>query len=664
MDSPSRKASVDVYQAGDLTIDVGRQTVNRAGVDIPLPRLSFDVLVALAEAHPRMLSIEELMESVWAPAVVNAETVSQRILLLRHALGDQSQTPRYIVGVRGRGYRFDAPVSKEPLPTPRGVLHPTPVPAEADKLPIIPTASARPAQAERFGLRRIRQQYPVPGAVLTLLGAMLVIVGSLLWFARRSGHEQAPGTSAATIPRVPSDTVSAPPTVPERSIAVLPFVDMSEQHDQEYFADGLTDELIELLANAPDLRVPARTSSFFFKGQHASVADIAKALNVSHLLEGSVRKSGHTIRITVQLIRADNGYHVWSNSYDRDIGDVFKVQDEIAAGVADTLKARLTPTRHIASRGTSNTEAYDQFLLGRKFHDLDNDENYMRSITAYRRSITLDPKFAAAYAGLAMSEADLADSASDAVGFKRAAAAAEQAIALAPEEADGYAARGYLRTNWEWDWMGAKADFSHALALDPENSQVQRRYGQLLGDLGLLPDSFVALKKATALDPLSHTAWITLGYDLLNSQDLGAAHEALRRGLEIQPDESHGLYALGRLQMREGKAAEALATFRRIVDIDSFRLHGIAMAEHTLGHNKASQQALDKLIATDARGAAYQIAVVCAWRGARDKAFEWLERAYLQRDGGLADIKIDAFLADLRGDPRYKALLIKMNLPV
>ena len=152
MDSPGRASVRDCYYAGDLVIDVGRHTVNRAGIDIPLPRLSFDVLVALAEAHPRMLSIEELMESVWAPAVVNAETVSQRILLLRHSLGDHSASPRYIVGVRGRGYRFDAPVSREPVPTPPGVLHRTPEPADADKPPIIPTASAKTVKTERSWL--------------------------------------------------------------------------------------------------------------------------------------------------------------------------------------------------------------------------------------------------------------------------------------------------------------------------------------------------------------------------------------------------------------------------------------------------------------------------------------------------------------------------------
>jgi serine/threonine-protein kinase len=250
----------------------------------------------------------------------------------------------------------------------------------------------------------------------------------------------------------------------------------------------------------------------------------------------------------------------------------------------------------------------------------------------------------------------------DAAQMKRAEAAANMAVALAPEQADGYAARGFVRSTYSWDWAGAQSDFAKALALDPTDSTVQRRFGSLLASLGRLPQAVVAVRKATALDPLWNPAWEHLGRYLMFSRDFAGAHEALDRALEIQPESPYGLNDLGQLLLLEGDAAEALAIFRKDVD-DDFRLSGIAMAEHTIGRAKESQQALDELIAKYAHGSAFQIAESYAWRGEKDKAFDWLERAYQQRDGGLAEIKGDPPLASLRGDRRYKALLHKMNLP-
>jgi TolB-like protein len=450
--------------------------------------------------------------------------------------------------------------------------------------------------------------------------------------------------------------------ITDKSIAVLPFVDMSEKHDQEYFSDGLSEELIDMLTKVPELRVPARTSSFYFKGKQTTIADIAKALSVAHVLEGSVRKSRNTLRITAQLIRVDNGYHVWSETYDRKLDDIFKIQDEIAGAVVTALRVHLLPTQPVVSHGTLNAEAYNQLLLGRQFQNRGTLDDRRRAVEAYSKAIALDPNYAAAEAGLAYAGAYVSDLTGDVAGIKRAEAAADRAVALAPEQADGYAARGFVRSVFSWDWAGAQSDFAKALALDPADSTVQRRFGSLLASLGLLPQAVVALRKATALDPLSNSAWEHLGRYLTFSRDFAGAHEALHRALEIQPESPYGLNDLGELLLLEGNGAEALAMFRKVVNED-LRLSGIAMAEHTVGRAKESQQALDELIAKYAHGSAFQIAESYAWRDEKDRAFEWLERAYQQRDGGLAEIKGDPPLASLRGDRRYKAFLHKMNLP-
>jgi Tfp pilus assembly protein PilF len=375
-----------------------------------------------------------------------------------------------------------------------------------------------------------------------------------------------------------------------------------------------------------------------------------------------VRKDGNTIRVTVQLIRADNGYHVWSKSYDRDLTGIFQVQDDIAHAVVEALKVKLAPTQHVSSHRTSNIEAYNEFLLARQFHDRGNLEGYRRSIEAYRKAVALDPSYGAAYAGLAISEAYLADDSGDAAGMKRAQAAAEKAIALAPDEADGYAARADLRASFGWDWAGAQADLERALVLDPTDGEVRRLYGDVLASLGRLPEAIAAYRRATELDPLSSPTWGGLGWYLMQSRDLAGAHEALRRALEIEPGSALSLGYLGTLQLLEGKAAEALATSRKITSDEVFRLFGISRAEHMLGNEKESDRALEELIVKHAKDSAYQIALVFAQRGQKDEAFEWLERAYMQRDGGLAEIKVDLLLSDLRSDPRYQAMLRKMNL--
>lgn len=497
--------------------------------------------------------------------------------------------------------------------------------------------------------------------VLLLIAAVAVIGGGYvavdkLWLSKRSAADAR--TASATLHgRSPLQSA-----IPEKSVAVLPFVDMSEKKDQEYFSDGLSEELIDLLAQVQDLRVPARTSSFAFKDKTDDVPSIAQKLRVANVLEGSVRKAGNTLRVTVQLIRADTGYHLWSRTYDRELKDIFKVQDEIAAAVVEVLKAKLAPVQAATAYRSSNTEAYNQYLLGKRFHSRGNLDGWRRAIDAFHNAIALDPDYAAAYASLALSEYVRADSTGDAAGERQAMADAETAVTLAPQEADGYASRGVLRMNISWDWNGAEGDLEKARTLDSASEKVQGNYATLLGRLGRLPEAIAVGRRATEIDPLSAIAWSNLALYLTFHRDYSAAHEALRRCLEINPESSYGGHHMAILWLLEGNAAEALATARRI-GVAFFRLTDVTMAEHSLGHARESQQALDELIAKHAADGAYQVAEALAWRGEKDKSFEWLERAYNQRDGGLSEVKVDLLLDRLHGDARFKSLLKKMSLP-
>jgi serine/threonine-protein kinase len=450
---------------------------------------------------------------------------------------------------------------------------------------------------------------------------------------------------------------AAAPAIDPHSIAVLPFVDMSQQRDQEYFSDGLSEELLNLLAQLPQLKVIARTSSFSFKGKEADVATIARTLNVAHVLEGSVRKSGNTLRVTAQLIRASDSTHLWSQTYDRELTDVFKLQDEIAAAVVEALKVKLLPGQDMSNaHRSSNAEAYNQYLLGRSFSERENPDGWQRAIAAYQKALALDPGFGAAQAALSESRARLADSLGDEAMKAQAIADADQAIAIAPQLAEGYLSRATSRLSFKRDWSGAEADYQRALALDPGASGVR-----MLIARGDLPAAIAILRQAIEIDPLAAGEWGQLGRMLNAAGDFQAARAALDRSLEISPESNVTLFHRGMNELLQGRAAESLPYFRKAGS--GYGGAGRAMAEHSLGNAETAQRELDAEIAEFSQGGAYQIAEVYAWRGEKDKAFEWLERAYAQNDGGLTFIKADPLMKPLHSDPRYAAFLRKMGIP-
>ena len=499
----------------------------------------------------------------------------------------------------------------------------------------------------------------IPSAARWPLWAWVVGALALLGFAYFALRGFA--ISTRTTASLPASAAQS--AIPENSIAVLPFVNMSSDKEQEYFSDGLTEQMIDLLGQLPDLRVTARTSSFYFKDKNETIASIAKQLKVAYVLEGSVRKAGKHLRITAQLIRADSGYHLWSQTYDREYKDIFAVQDDIAKEVVKVLQVKLaTRTPAPGSRGTTNTEAYNQYLLAQQYYRHGSQDGNLHAVAAYEKAIALDPHYAAAYAGLSLAKAWVADAAGDANAIQRAALDADKAIALAPDDALGYAARGYIRSNWLWNWSGALSDIEKALSLDPHNSEVQRRYGLVLYDVGRTPEAIAATKQATDLDPLSGRAWINLGFYSMQIKDYAAAEAALARALALEPASEVGLSNLGALQLVRGRADQSLVTYSKINDV-AFRLAGVAMAEHSLGHEVESLQALRELAGNHAREAAYQIAQVHAWRGETDEAFQWLKRAYEQKDGGLSGLRGDPLMTALRADPRFNAMLHTLKLP-
>ena len=500
------------------------------------------------------------------------------------------------------------------------------------------------------GSRRSRRVPWLKFAAAAAAVALLLAGG--IWFARGRGSPSAASSRGAVV--VPS-------------IAVLPFANLSDDKAQAYFSDGLSEELMGLLAKLKELRVAGRTSAFAFKGKMEDLRTIGQKLNVGTVLEGSVRRSGDEIRVSTRLVNVSDGYQLWAETYDRKMTEIFAVQDEIAGAVVAALRVKLLQEGHPATsqHRTGNSEAYNQYLLGRQFFNRSTPEDFRRSSEAYQKAITLDPGYAAAWAGLAVSTMyvaeDLETAAKMAEGNRRALAAADRAVALDPALAEAYAARGLLRSLISWDWTRARADFERALALQPGDSDTQWRYGQFLSSCGRLSEAIAASRKAADLDPLSPPAWTFLAMRLLEDGQIPEARTAIARALEINPEFRYAHFFQGVSALLEGDPKAALAAFEH--SQGPFRPAGLAMAWHDLGNVAESRRELDELISRYSLTSAYQVAEAYAWCGQQDKAFEWLDRAFRQRDGGLVQLKVDPLLAKLRGDARYAALLKKINFP-
>jgi TolB-like protein/lipoprotein NlpI len=506
----------------------------------------------------------------------------------------------------------------------------------------------------------LRKKWTIAAAVAIVAGTLVLLLAERFWISRHVVEEK-------PVAAIASATVPAASAIPEKSVAVLPFVDMSEKKDQEYFSDGLSEELIDMLTKIPDLRVPARTSSFYFKGKQATVADIAKALSVSHVLEGSVRKSGNKLRITAQLIRVDNGYHLWSETYDRELDDIFKVQDEIAAAVVKALKVSLLEGETARTTPTSSTEAYTLYLQALAIAtNAAQQVDLERVIDHLQQALKLDPKFARAWAALAGWRVyDYETFTSGGYEQVRAEAryAAEQALKIDPKLSDAHFAMSTI-LSLEWNWKAAQAEINQALALDPGNADAFGVATVIALTLGHFDEGLQLAKRVVALDPLSalnYGSFAGLGGAYLASGRLIEAETAYRQALDLAPAISQGHFLLGWTLLARGEPAAALAVMEQETD-ERYRDVGRAMALDALGRRTEADRALAIAEAKYAGVVEYPIAVVYANRNDLDKAFAWLDRAFQLHDGWVPWMPWDPLLNNLRGDARYNAFLRKMNL--
>ncbi|HXJ59934.1 MAG TPA: adenylate/guanylate cyclase domain-containing protein [Verrucomicrobiae bacterium] len=469
----------------------------------------------------------------------------------------------------------------------------------------------------------------------------------------------------------PKPGAAVPAVADQKSIAVLAFVNMSAEKDNEYFSDGITEEILNALARTPGLRVAARTSAFSFKGKNESVQRIGEALKVGVILEGSVRRAGNQLRITARLINVADGLLLWSDTFDRKAEDVFAIQTEVAQRVQEVLKVKLlaggSPNATLA--GTDNLEAYDLYLRGRQFWNQRTGADIQRAVGLFQQATEKDPKFAAAYAGLASSYVLLPQSAAVPAreAIPKARAAARRALELDGRLAEAHAVLGTC-AQYDWDWVGAEQEYQEALRLNPNHATSHHWYSIFLREwLGKNKEALAEIRKAQELDPLSPIIQNSIGRCLFYSGRYDEALVEVDKSLQLSPDFLFAYEMRGRLFLVQKKIPEAIAEFEKIrkkTGDTPYKLGYLGYAYARAGRTNEARQILEKLKSISAGGssASYEIAFVNLGLGDLDQAFVWFERGAESRDLNPKSWKTDPLLADVVKDARYAALLKKFGL--
>ncbi|HET7306394.1 MAG TPA: tetratricopeptide repeat protein [Gammaproteobacteria bacterium] len=510
------------------------------------------------------------------------------------------------------------------------------------------------------------------GAELLILALLLAIGGAFLW---RLEHATPTADIAATIAptaKAGAGTRSAAP-IPAKSIAVLPLANESGNPDERYFSDGLSEDLITALSQFGELKVIGRNSSFQFRDSKDNSKTIGEKLGVAHLLEGSVRRAGNTVRVSVELVNAADGSALWSQRYDRPYKDLFALQDEITNAVAAALKTKLLPAAGAVAQSdrppSGNLDAYAAYLHA-KSHALTNaDADFRNAIDVYDAAIRLDPRYAAAYAGLsAVWSTWAAASFSGAKArhaYAEAAAAATTAVALDPELAAAYSARGQLMILAGLDWKGAEAEYRRALQLAPNDGQTKAVLGQLVAALGRTQQAVQLTRQALATDPLNARWYGWLSNYLLALHRPDEARQAIQKAIGLQPTAASYHEQLAIVEIVRGDARAALTAARQEIPGggSGWRDVALALALQVGDDRVAADAALQKLINEQADVAAYQIAEVYALRRDPDRMFAWLDRAWTNRDPGIIYLLHDPFILRYKSDPRFAAFCQKVGLP-
>ena len=613
-------------RTGELC-SIGTAAVGAGSAKVLLREQPFQILRILVERQGKIVTRQEIRQILWPnDTVVEFDrSINVAMTILRKALADDADHPKYIETLARRGYRLIAPVERQrSSPAARDLLEP-----RADALP-----EPRP------------RKYSRKAAVLGASAVVLAVVGYMSW------------------PHVRDVT---PPQSQRIMLAVLPFENLTGDPNKEYLADGLTEETISRLGRLDpnQLGVIGRTSVMGYKHKGERVDQIGRDLSVQYVLENSLRQSGDHLRITSQLLQTKDQSHLWSHDYDYRAQDVLTVEEKVASSVAREIKVRLTARQQaeLARPQPVNPEAFDAYLKGYYFFERNTDQDTYMSAKYYERATQLDPSYALAWVGLSRVRKWQAMTGRIPTedGYRLAREEVERALVLNPNLAAAHTQMYRIKQQVDFDWAGADASIQRAIALEPGNPDVVGAAASSAAIVGRFDEALQLDRRAVDLDPLSGGSWERLAETEFFIGQLERAAADGKKALELNPDVWPGPILLSKIYVMQGRPQDALPEIGLVRD-NPTRAYLYAIAYHELGRKQESDSTLNEAIARYPRNA-YQIASVYAFRNQPNEAFEWLDRAYAQRNAGLIETKSDPLLKNLHHDPRYAALLKKLNFP-
>ncbi len=615
----------------ELNFETGE--LRKSGSKIRLQGQSLQILLCLLEEPGRLWSREELRSRLWPNGtfVEFDHSLNVAVNRLRERLGDSAEKPRYIETVPGVGYRFVAPV--EAANETAYPVHPVPEPP----VPAVPS------------------QFPSPALVRTLVAAACALLFvALVWFAwaRKETHQAAAEESVI------------------RSVAVLPLTDLAADSNEDYFADGMTEELITELGRVSSIRIISRTSIMQFKKSVRTLPEIGRQLNVDALIEGTVRRSGDRVRITARLVSIAPEHLIWQKAYEGDMRDVLMLQSDVARDIAGNIETKLARQRvpSAVPYKRLDPETYEDYLRGRYFLARRTAESMNTAAEYFQRAVQRDPQYAQAYVGLALAYQLLGsyEVLPPDKSYPLALKFANQALELDGTLSEAYSARANSETNYEFDWAGADRDYRRAIALDPNSAQAHHDYGEYFTGVGNAKRAIAELKIARELDPLSLPLFSTIGRMYREAHQYDEAVKHCQQSLVLDPNFSMGHWCLGQVYLAKGQYAEATSELRRANELGTtplivcdlgcvYAASGKKTEARAILHSLESKSQFNYV-------SPYLIASIHSQLGEKDEAFNWLEKAFDQRDG-ISYLVPDPMMDPLRSDPRFAALVERLHFP-
>jgi TolB-like protein/DNA-binding winged helix-turn-helix (wHTH) protein/Tfp pilus assembly protein PilF len=646
---PSKLVRFGVFEVDLQTSELWKQ-----GRRVRLREQPCRILSILLEERGAVVTREELTKRLWSEGtfVDFDHSLNTAVMRLREALGDSSDHPRFIETLPRHGYRFIAQVEEVPPVDARRADSGNDRPPENDSLVTASAERVVPSSKTNSPLRFTRRTLLIAG-LFTFATALFAFV--TLHFVRAGAAVDLRGA-------------------PIKSLVVLPFENLSEDKDQQYFTDGMTDELTAHLAKIHQLRVISRTSAMGYKGTHKTLSEIASDLHVDAVIEGTVLRSGNRVRITAELVQVSTDRHLWAETYESPIDDVLALQSRVATAIANEIRVNLTPEeqRLLANSKPVSAEAYENYLKGRYYWNKRSEEGLRKAIEYFQAATEKEPRYALAFAGLAdcysiIGSAIIGDVPSQEVASK-ARNAALKALELDPSLAEAQTSLATVRFNYDWDWNAASTGFQRSIELNPGYATAYQRYSLYLMAMGRIQESLLQMNRARDLDPLSISTNFSLGWRLYMARQYDQAIEQLRNTLEMDPDFALPRAVLGQAYEHQGAHAQAISELQKAVSIS----HGSPAMLGALGHAFATagnKPEAEKILVQMNESSKtryvspFYVAMVYAGLHEDDNALAWLEKAYNDRSNAVIFLKVDPAFDGLRSNARFQALLTRLAQP-